>query len=620
MCGIAGHISPRPVSEGTLAAMLAEMRHRGPDSTTQYADGPFQAGMCRLAINGLASGGQPLFSEDGQVALLYNGEIYNSPALRARLKAQGVRLRTESDGEVIPHLYARHGVEAFSMLDGMFACALWDRRRQRLVLARDIPGEKPLYYTLLPGGGLAFASEVKALRLLPGLRTSLDYRAIWDYPTFLWIPEPDTTYKEIKALEKGHVLVLEGGRVSQIPIENRFAPAKYPRSHKDRVALVRQVVTEATHSRLLSEVPVGSFLSGGLDSSIIAALAVRRLPSLTTLTVAFEDVADPYHGTADESPFARLMAERLGTRHVELRVDEASFRSSLDEFVRHADQPFAVSSGLGILAVARKAREIGIKVLLSGDCADECFGGYSWYRFLHLKGRPPYTQASGGLCMQNVGHPLRAVLADLRARPAAHRAWAWHYYASEEEKRRLFHPDVAATAVSSLRHFEAHNPAPEWAPEEFLRQDRNFYMPFEMLRKVDRLTMAHSVEGRPPFAAPSVLGLADMMPFGDMVQGRNLKVLLREAFADLLPPVIAQRPKHGFNVPIDHWLRGAWRPMLAQAFGPDSALARHGIIHKGSHDEARAMLDDPRKLNGHTLLCFILLNRWIESNHDRTHR
>jgi len=599
--------------------MLTQMRHRGPDSAVQYADGPFQAGMCRLAINGLASGEQPLFSEDGQAALLYNGEIYNSPALRAGLERQGVRLRTQSDGEVIAHLYARHGLEAFAMLDGMFACALWDRQRQRLVLARDTPGEKPLHYALLPGGALAFASEVKALCLLPGFSPSLDPQALWDYPTFLWIPEPGTTYREIKALARGHVLVWEKGQLRQSAIANRFGPAGYPKTHGERVELVRQVVTEATHSRLLSEVPVGSFLSGGLDSSIIATLASRRLSSLTTLTVAFEDVADPYHGTADESPYARFLAERLGTRHVEIRVDEAAFRNSLDEFVRHADQPFAVSSGLGILAVARKARELGIKVLLSGDCADECFGGYSWYRYLPLKGRAPYAQDPGGLSLQHVGSPLRKILADLRSRPAAHRAWAWHYYASEADKQRLFHPDVAAQAASSLRHFEAHDPAPEWSPEQFIRQDREFYMPFEMLRKVDRLTMAHSVEGRPPFAAPSVLGLADLMPFRDMVRGRNLKCLLREAFADALPPEIARRPKHGFNVPVDHWLRGAWRPMLDQTFGTDSALARHGLIHAGSAREARAMLDDPGRLCGHTLLCFILLNRWIENNHDGTH-
>jgi asparagine synthase (glutamine-hydrolysing) len=617
MCGIAGYFGPGRAPEGGVAAMLAAMRHRGPDASVSHADGPFQAGMCRLAINGLRSGGQPLYNEDRSVALFYNGEIYNSPALRAELEADGARLNSASDGAVIPHLYARHGLEAFARLDGMYACALWDRTRRRLVLARDIPGEKPLHYVRTPDGGLVFASEIKALRAYPGLELRLDLQALWDFPTFLWIPEPRTVYQGVAALPRGHLLVAQEGRERLLPIPNLFAPARYPRDPGRRVAMVRDVVTRAVTSRLLSEVPVGCFLSGGLDSSIIATLAASRLDRLTTFTVAFEDIGDPYHGRADESPFARATARRLGVRHEEIRVTGRTFRDALPDFVRYGDQPFGVSSGLGILAVSRRAREMGVKVLLSGDCADECFGGYSWYRWLALgyappgDGRPPCPMS-----MQSTGRPLRELLAGLRTQPAPLRAWAWHYYASEADKARLFHPDVGAAAASSLRHFEAFDPSPVWKPEAYVRQDRCFYMPFEMLRKVDRMTMAHSVEGRPPFAAPEILGLAELLPWRDMVRGGTLKAVLRQAFADVLPPEVLSRPKHGFNVPIDHWLRGEWSDLVTEAFAPDSALARHGLIRATSGREALALLREPGRLNGHTVFCYLMLNLWLERVHD----
>lgn len=619
MCGITGYFGPERVPGRTIEAMLATMRHRGPDSSVLFSEGPFQAGMCRLAINGLGTGEQPLFSEDRTVALLYNGEIYNSPRLRTDLESAGTRLATTCDGEVVSHLYRSRGLDAFSLLDGMYACALWDNARRRLVLARDIPGEKPLYYAETPGGGLVFASQIKALLAFPGLNHELDHQALWDFPTFLWIPEPRTVYRNIRALPRGHMLVADEQGTRLLPIENRLAPASYPKKPGERIELVRDVVTRVTTARLLSEVPVGCFLSGGLDSSIIATLASEKLADLTTFTVAFENVADPYHGQADESPFARLMARRLGTRHEEIRVTGQTFRDSLADFVLYADQPFAVSSGLGIMEVARRAREMGIKVLLSGDCADECFGGYSWYRWLELGYEPRSTGASSEVSMQSTGRPRRDVLAELKAQPAPLRAWAWHYYASESDKLRLFHPDIASSARSSLRHFETFDPSPVWTPEGYIRQDREFYMPYEMLRKVDLMTMAHSVEGRPPFAAPEVLGLSGLMPFRDMVRGGTLKHLLRQAFAGALPPEIASRPKHGFNVPIDHWLQGEWADLAQEAFSPDSALSRHGLIHEGSAREARVLLEEPGKLNGHTIFCFIILNLWLDIVHDRIH-
>src|SRR6185437_12222540 len=386
------------------------------------------------------------------------------------------------------------------------------------------------------------------------------------------------------------------------------------------IAETRRVVETAIKSRLLSDVPVGSFLSSGLDSSIVASIAARELDSLDTFSVGFEDVADPYHGRADESAAAAATARRIGATHPAIDVSARTFRAELDRFCRHGDQPFAVSSGLGILAVAKAAREHGIKVLLSGDGADECFGGYSWYQHLAGAGRNGAKPRPGVVSFQNFGIPIAERLATIDALPSTARAWAWHYYAHEDEKAALFAPDFRAGLRSSLRHFEA---APEepWRPVDFIAQDRAFYFPNEMLRKVDRMTMAYSVEGRVPFAAPAVLSHADKLDFGDMVgSDGTLKWLLRRAFADMLPADVVARPKHGFNVPIDHWLKNDWADLVDGTFSPDSALCRAGMVVEGAGPTARAMLHDPSRLNGHTVFCMIMLNTWLERNIDGSHR
>ena len=374
MCGIAGFKLDRPVADGVLRDMVEALRHRGPDADGYHHDTPFQAGMRRLAINDVAHGDQPLFNADRSVVLLYNGEIYNHAELRRELEARGHRFRTRSDGEVICHLYRYYGEDLFERLDGMFAVALWIAPERKLILARDIPGEKPLYYAEPRAGEVVFASEITALARFPGLDLELDRQAIWDYPTYLWIPEPATVYRGIAALPRGHILVADEHGVQVRPYQNRFN--REPLRGHDAptvIAETRRVVEAAIKSRLLSDVPIGSFLSGGLDSSIVATIAARERDRLDTFSVGFEDVADPYHGRADESAAAAATAERIGSRHHAIRVTAQGFRDELDRFCRHGDQPFAVSSGLGILAVAKAARDCGVKVLLSGDGADEAW-------------------------------------------------------------------------------------------------------------------------------------------------------------------------------------------------------------------------------------------------------
>ena len=345
-------------------------------------------------------------------------------------------------------------------------------------------------------------------------------------------------------------------------------------------AETRRVVDEAVRSRLLSDVLSEAF-SGGLDSSIVATLATKYLGPIDTFSVAFEKVSDPYHGSSDESEDAASYAKQLGSRHHTIRVTADSFRESLDRFCHHGGQPFAVSSGLGILAVAQAANESGVKVLLSGDCADECFGGYSWYVHLALKkislGQDVVTYGEENVSYQNFGLSQEERLRKLAGYSAQQRAWAWHYYANENEKKALFSADWREGQKSSLRHFAEFDAAPEWDPLQFIAQDRSFYLPNEMLNKLDRMTMAHSVEGRVPFAAPKVLAHAQRLNYSQMVRGNTLKWALRQAYAEILPGDLIQRPKHGFNVPIDHWLKNEWRDLLGETFASGSALHRHGL-------------------------------------------
>jgi asparagine synthase (glutamine-hydrolysing) len=623
MCGIAGYKSARGFPPGTVEAMVSALRHRGPDSSGYHSDGDYHAGMCRLSINDLSGGDQPLFNARRNVVLFYNGEIYNYWELRRELESKGHVFRTGSDGEVICHLYEHHGEDLFGRLDGMFAAALWVAPERKLILARDLPGEKPLYYSQPRPGELIFASEIGGLKKCSEMDLTLDRQALWDFPTFLWVPEPRTAYRGIKAIPRGHILVADEKGIRLSPYANKFnRAAMASRAESDVIAETRNVVEEAVKSRLLSDVPIGSFLSGGLDSSIVATIAAGELDSLDTFSVGFEDVDDPYHGRSDESAAAAETAKRLGSRHHSVRVTAQSFRDELDTFCRHGGQPFAVSSGFGILAVARASRDAGIKVLLSGDGADECFGGYSWYGYLDGAARNRGRAREGVVSFQNFGIPLCDRLATIDAMPAREQVWAWHYYAHEEEKKALFSKDFREGLHSSLHQFQfrGYKNGSAWQPVDFVTHDRNFYFPNEMLAKVDRMTMAYSVESRVPFAAPAVLSHADKLAFAHLVAADGtLKTVLRQAFADILPPEVVARPKHGFNVPIDHWLRGEWSDLVDETFAPGSALHRSGMASPDAGQAARAMLRDNDRLNGHTIFCMIMLNRWLEQGAHGNH-
>lgn len=618
MCGIAGYYSEIPRAPDVLERMVETLHHRGPDSAGYFHAGAYHVGMRRLSINDLHGGDQPLYNADKSIVVLYNGEIYNYPELKKELEADGVHFRTRSDGEVICHLFERLGPRAFERLDGMYAISLWSEKEKKLYLARDIPGEKPLYYARMKDGALVFGSELPVFRAYDRSALRLNHQAVWDMPTFLWVPEPNTIYEGVYNLPRGHYLCFDGVEMSIHPIVNRFDrwAVSETDSWNDVVAKTREAVTHVVKSRLLADVPVGAFLSSGLDSSIVATIAQQELGNLTTFSIGYHaDAVDPYEGHADESAEAAAYAKVLGTTHQILRVTGDDFKQSLELFVARAGQPYAVSSGLGVMAVARHAREHGIKTLLSGDGADELFGGYAWYRYFAHPARqhPVPVKEDDVVSMHNFGMKPEDMIAQISSYDGPKQAWAWHYYAAESEKVSLFAREPFADAASSLRIFESYKRG-AWDSMDFIRQDRACYLPFEMMVKLDRMTMAHSVEGRAPLVGPALLKLADGLRFEHMLKGDTLKPVLREAFADLLPESVTGRPKHGFRVPIDHWLSGDWKDLVDGTFAPSSALSRAGFLAKNAGDTARTMLSDKKRIHGHSVLCYIMLNLWLEQN------
>ncbi len=615
MCGIAGFVLNNALNKDTLKNMVSRLYHRGPDEEGYYEDGRFNGGQRRLSINDLKNGTQPLYNKDKSVVLLYNGEIYNYFELKKDLEKKGYIFRTHSDGEVICHLYDEYGEKLFNLLDGMFAISLWDVKLKKLYLVRDYIGEKPLYYSILSSNEIVYSSELKSLKDFSPLKLELNKQAIWDYLSFLWTPEPNTIYKDVYAIKPGYMMV-----VSEDNIETKkyidFKDYQKPKEYEDLVREVRNRVINSIKSRLISDVDVGCFLSGGVDSSIITAIASKEISNLRTYTIGFEKGEDPYGGSNDESHYAQEFAEKLNTNHKTIRVKASDFKNILEEFVHYADQPFGVSSGLGIYLITKEARKDGVKVLLSGDGADEIFGGYSWYKYLN---KVDYEAENSDEVLKddssfhNSCTSVNEKLKMLQKYSSHKRAWGWHYYASEYDKKELFSKNIQKNVKSSLRFFEKFNLNKTWLPEDYIRQDREFYLPNEMLKKADRMGMGNSIEIRVPFVSKSILEFTKDLSYDDLIKKDKLKAPLRDAFKDIITDEIINRPKHGFNVPIDLWLRSGWKDLIEVTFAKASFLRQYDIISDNvTIDTINNMINDEKRLHGHTIFCLIILNIWLE--------
>jgi asparagine synthase (glutamine-hydrolysing) len=578
MCGIAGTLElrpERPAAREVVERMCHVLRHRGPDDDGVLVDGALGMGMRRLSIIDLVTGAQPLANEDGSVWTVFNGEIYNYPELRAELLARGHRLATTSDTEVIVHLYEDHGADFVERLEGMFGLAVWDRTRRRLVLARDRLGIKPLYWTV-DGGRLLFGSELKAL-LAAGVAREVDLQAMDDYLSLNYVPGPRTIYQGVHKLPPGHVLICEDG----VPVVKRYWTIPYPespplpRSEAAWAQQLRSLLRDTVRRHLLSDVPLGVFLSGGVDSSALVAL-MREVSGerVRTFSIGFDEAS------YDELDHARAVARRHDTEHHELvvRPDAVDLVPSL---VRFFDEPFADSSAVPVFCVSRLARQ-HVKVVLSGEGGDEVFAGYETYaawRLAEVYRRLPALVGRRLLpaLVDRLPVSHRRVSFDYKAKrfvrgaclPPAEAHFAWKEVFSDDAKAALYGGRAAEALPARRLYREAFEACP--APEVLTRLqhvDLSVYLPDDILVKADRMSMANSLEARVPFLDHRVVEFAAGLPASLKLRGLIKKYLLRRTMQDALPDEVVWGPKKGFNVPIAVWLAGPLRDLVRDVLSP----------------------------------------------------
>ena len=627
MCGIAGIVGGTPTRDA-LDAMLSALEHRGPDDRGVHVGDGVALGMTRLAIIDLVSGRQPMSSDDGGATIVFNGEIYNFRAVREELEARGQRFRTRSDTEVILRAWQLDGARCVERLRGMFAFAVWDARRGTLFLARDRIGKKPLYYWQ-GGGVLVFASEIKALLGHPGPGRAVDWPAFHHYLAYGYTPAARSAFAGIAKLPPGHTAVLEAGTLS---LRRYWAlPAAEPAPPRlDRHELgerIRAEIREAVRLRLESDVPLGAFLSGGVDSSIVVA-SMREVTGgrITTFSIGFGAAAASW----DERPYARQVAERFGTEHHE-EVVEPKAAELAPLIVRSFDEPFADSSAIATYAVAA-ATARHVKVALSGIGGDEAFAGYprylgvrasqAWARLPRWLRRPLGAAAGGVLRESDTSRNLRDWVVRFTAgaeRPLPERYFGW---------TRFFDaPALASLATPALVAHLAGDPdaggRAAWATrggddamDGAFRIDLATYLPDDLLTMADRMSMAHSLELRAPFCDHRVLETSLAIPAATKTRGLQLKGLLKTAYAGVLPPAVLRHRKQGFMVPLARWLREDLRPLLDDLLGAESLRAR-GLFRVEEVERLRAEHAAGARSHADRLWTLMMAELWLREYLDR---
>lgn len=607
--------------------MCRAIAHRGPDGEGIEILGSAGLGHRRLSVIDLAGGAQPMFNEDRSIAIVFNGEIYNFRELRAALAARGHRLATDhSDTEAIVHLYEEQGAECLAQLRGMFALAIWDASRRRLLLARDRVGKKPLYYAEA-GGALWFASEMKALLVNPEIPRRVNERAIHDFLTHQYVPAPATIYRDIRKLPAAHALVWEEGRIRVWRYWTLEYEPKLDISPAEAAERADALIDEATRLRLESDVPLGVFLSGGIDSSIVVAMARRHSSgTLRTFSIGFEEQG------YNELPYARQVAERCETRHEE-RIVRADAARALPRLAWHFDEPYADMSAVPTLILAEMTRR-QVTVALNGDGGDESFAGYERYR-----GLPVFRWWS------RVPRLARAAM----ARPASHwlarrfprsAFWgnvryvndltlagaAWRYAMTltifrEEMKERMYTPDFARRVGpgSSL----------EWMLSEYrdarlreeidrmLNCDVQTYLPGDLLPKVDRTTMAVGLEGRSPLLDHRVMEFAARLPGAVKFPGGRLKAVLKDVARPLLPAGLIERRKQGFSTPVGQWFRGELRDLAHDLLLSERSV-RRGLFRRSFLENLMREHENGRQSHKHRIWALMCLEMWFRTFEDRS--
>ncbi|NJC73118.1 asparagine synthase (glutamine-hydrolyzing) [Planosporangium thailandense] len=595
MCGITGIVTDRdaqPVDVHRLQTMCRSLRHRGPDDAGIHVGDGVGLAMRRLAVIDVAGGRQPVGNEDGTVHAVFNGEIYNHRRLRRELARRGHTFASDSDSEVIPHLYEECGPDFVARLEGMFAIALWDDVRRRLVLARDRVGVKPLYYAA-HDGGLVFGSEIKAI-LAAGVKTTLDVQALSSYLSLMYIPGPRSVYAQVRKLEPGTVLLWRDGAHR---LRRYWDLAEVSRrddlSARQAREMLRGLLVDSVGAQLDADVPLGFFLSGGMDSGsvVAAARAARPDAPLKTFTVGFAD------RTYDERSAAALVARRFRTEHVELAVEPRP-EDVVDRILPSFDEPFADPSAVPTYYLCALARQ-HVTVAVSGDGGDELFAGYLTYKADKLaryyRGLPPAVTSRlvpallrrlpASDARLSFGFKARRFVDNALEDPGR-RHYLWRVVWREAHKAELLQPDVCAEVVDAYETYEPHYlRGASFDPlTRFQYADACVYLVEDVLAKADRLSMAHALEVRVPLLATPLVEFAFSLPGRLKMPGYRPKHLLRQAMTGVLPPAITTMSKKGFNAPLPRWLKQVFRPLVDEYLSKET-VQRQGYFRFDRVDE-----------------------------------
>ncbi|HOE10677.1 MAG TPA: asparagine synthase (glutamine-hydrolyzing) [bacterium] len=595
MCGICGihwFDGERAVERDLLGRMTRILEHRGPDDEGIHIEPALGLGHRRLSIIGVDDGHQPMSTEDGDLWVVYNGELYNHPEIRRELEGRGFRYRTSSDTESFLHLYRAYGSDFLEKTRGMFALALWDRRNRRLILARDRVGIKPLYYSYQPGVGIRFASEIKSILSDPAVPKRIDLEALDLYMAFLGTPAPWTLLESVRKLHPGEMLIAERGNIQ---LRRYWTPWETLECRdipdKEAMELVRESVKDSVRAHLLADVPVGAFLSGGIDSSVVVAVMAELCgPGFPTFSIGFEGAAG-----FDETSDARLVANHFQTEHHEQRLTHQNLLEWLPEIMWAFDEPLADASALPTYAVSRLAHE-RLKVILSGDGADEIFAGYRKYTGEYYR---RYVEWIPGPVLKIFNTAIQRILPESRSGTVLdkfrqfkkflrgldpdpverHAGWAIHF--EDDLRRSIYSGDVRAFIKNSAARdlirgiygdIRSADPV-----NRMLWTDCRQCLPDDMLVKTDRMSMLSSLEVRVPFLDHQLIEQVFSLPGHLKLRGGTTKWVLKQAFADLLPAAILQKPKHGFDVPVGQWFRKELRDVIEDICS-EKSVANRGLF------------------------------------------
>jgi asparagine synthase (glutamine-hydrolysing) len=589
MCGISGIVNARDrtVERSVLERMNAAIAHRGPDDDGFYVNKNAGLAMRRLSIIDVAGGHQPIHNHDKTKWLVFNGEIYNYQSLRDDLVKRGHELYTKSDTEVVLHLYEEHGADCLQFLRGMFAFAIWDELEQTLFLARDRVGKKPLLYSHQPNGDLIFGSEFQAVLQHPSVSREVDREAIDSYLSFLCVPAPQTAFKQIRKLEPGHWLRWRGGEIET----NRYWLPDFSKKIKitenEAIEETTRILRESTRLRMISEVPLGAFLSGGVDSSTVVALMAQESSSpVKTFSIGFEEQ------DFSELKYAKRVAEHVGAEYHEFIVRPNAV-DVIPTLVEHYGEPYADSSAIPTYYVSKETRQ-HVTVALNGDGGDESFAGYERYAAMRIA--ETYRRIPAGLRKIFVEAPVSLLpISELkRSRfrdakrfikaanlPRTERYFRWMSTFNRKAKRELYTKDFAATigddqAFSFLDKWFS-SAGGSGTLDATLLTDQMTYLPNDLLVKVDIASMANSLEARSPFLDHNLIEFAASLPEGMKMRGFETKTLLKKVATRLVPKEVVYRRKMGFGVPIGNWFRGEMKDFVRSVLLSERSLKR-GVV------------------------------------------